>query len=94
MREQLLSVQQQTGITPKELDVPQCPTSMVYILNWFYELSSGRQNGMGLNPISWQDIRAWQEVTGERLALWELNAIKRLDSVFIETFTPPIENQG
>lgn len=88
MREQLLSVQRQTGITPKDLEVPDCPQSMVSILNIFYELSSARQSGMSLNPIAWGDIMAYCSLTETRLEKWEIDTIRALDRIFLEVFAP------
>ncbi len=88
MREQLLSVQRQTGITPKDLEVPDCPQSMVSILNIFYELSSARQNGMSANPIAWYEIKAYVELTGQWLDRWEVDTIRALDRIFLEVFAP------
>jgi hypothetical protein len=35
------------------------------------------QGGMGLIPLTWQEISAWQESSGISLATWEANAIRR-----------------
>lgn len=45
---------------------------------WFWELERSRQVGMEVNAISWNDIAAWQQVTGARPELWELSAIYRM----------------
>lgn len=39
--------------------------------------------GMGLNPISLGDIDAFVRLTGSRLAPWEVEAIERLDEVWL-----------
>ena len=38
---------------------------------------------MGEVPISWQEIKAWQELVGIELKQWELNAIKDASSAFV-----------
>jgi len=49
---------------------------------------SGRRgnNGFGPNDISYSAIKAWQDVTGEKLEPWELNAILRLDDAFLHAY--------
>lgn len=39
------------------------------------------QNGYGPNAIGWQDIAAWQAVTGQALSGWEASVIGALDAV-------------
>lgn len=38
----------------------------------------------GPNPITYQEIKAWCELTGVVLSPWEVNAIKRLDAVYMK----------
>jgi hypothetical protein len=50
--------------------------------NAFVELHEGRgSNGYGPNPITWQDLAAWQSISGVTLTAWEVSAIRALDSV-------------
>ena len=57
---------------------------MVYLFNWFLELDAGRGgNGFGLNPLSYTEIQAWAALTRVGLAPWEVETIKRVDSVRI-----------
>jgi hypothetical protein len=50
--------------------------------NAFVELHEGRgSNGYGSNPISWQDLAAWQSISGVTLTAWEVSVIRALDAV-------------
>lgn len=41
---------------------------------------------MGPLPISYQDIRAWSDVTGRWLAPWELDVVLRLDRTWLTSW--------
>lgn len=46
-------------------------------------LHSGRSmGGMGLGPLSWQDMHAFCQMTGERLSEGELEAVRVIDAEF------------
>ncbi len=71
---------------PVELqDQPELPESAVHVWDWFLDLNSGRTASMaGLNAISYLEIQAWADMTGEQLARWEVVAIKALDRAFLD----------
>lgn len=37
---------------------------------------------MGLSPVSWQEIKAWSELTETKLDLWETLSIKNLSNIY------------
>jgi len=37
---------------------------------------------MGPGPLTYEGIKAWMDVTGQRLASWEVAAVKRLDAAW------------
>jgi hypothetical protein len=39
----------------------------------------------GFQPIGWQDIKAWQELTRANLDTWELDIIIKLDNAFMSS---------
>lgn len=46
----------------------------------FEQLAAARGgNGYSLNPIGWQDMLAWQQVTGAQLTPWEAECIVCMD---------------
>lgn len=52
----------------------------------FLELHDGRTYGMsGPNPISYDIIKAWCDITGVDLSPWEVSTIKALDNLWIKT---------
>ena len=66
------------------LDLP-IPEAAAHVWGWFHELSGTRQNGMSINPINHQEIKAWSELTGIKPAAWELSAIRGIDAAQISS---------
>lgn len=83
-REYLLKVQEQTGRTPEALMGPDFPELMVHVWSAFLYLSRCRGQGFsGPQPLSYQEIKAWAELTDTPLMAWEVDAIMRIDKVFM-----------
>jgi hypothetical protein len=58
-----------------------------YVWQWYMELAVSRGAGMtGPEPIRWQEIKAWCELTGVRLEQWELRAIRAIDRAFNRSY--------
>lgn len=83
MREHLQAIAEQTGITPDELNNPEPNLAVQHLLVVFQQLSLSRQVGMALNPITYGEIVAWSQLYHTRLAMWEIDVLKRLDLVFL-----------
>ena len=45
----------------------------------FRDLDAARPSGMGLSPISYQDIAAYRALTHTPLNAWQVQLIRRLD---------------
>lgn len=84
VRQNLESVARQTGRRPEGLDGPELPPAGYQIWDWFMELNTTRQVGMGLSPITYSDMQAFFAMTGERPARWQIAAIRRLDAVVLK----------
>ena len=85
-REHLEQVERQTGHRPKALDGPDFPLLMSHVWSAFIVLNASRTMGFsGPNPISYQEIKTWKELTDTPLSSWEIEAIKRVDVVFMGT---------
>ena len=85
LREHLLVIQAQTGEMPPELENIEISTAVSHLLGFFYQLSLSRQSGMGLCPITYAEIEAWNRLFKMNLAMWEINVIKQLDVIFLNT---------
>ena len=62
-----------------ELVQPEVDRQAQYLLRWFGELSQGRQNGMGANPISWCEMEVWARMTGRHPNEWEVETLRAID---------------
>ena len=83
-REHLEQVERQTGRRPIALDGPDFPALVSHIWSAFIILSNSRTAGFsGPNPITYEQIKAWKELTETIIAPWEIEAIKRLDRVYM-----------
>ncbi len=77
---------------PKELDVPECPPVVHYIWEWFCQLSNEREYTMdGPRGINSTGIRNWAGLRRITLTAFELEAITRLDRIYL---SPPPEAPG
>lgn len=87
MRDHLIAVEKQTGITPKQLkDAVDLPLDSAYLWWYFVELHRYRDNnGMSLCRITPRNIKDWCWLTGNELDLWEKRAIMMIDNVFLNS---------
>ena len=68
------------GLEPEE----KFPSEVQHIWFAFVSLSNSRSAGFsGPNPLTYTEIKSWMELTNTPLRSWEVEAIKRLDSVYI-----------
>lgn len=77
--EALKQVEKTLKRTPDALkDAPKPPPELVDLWGFFVALKNSSDG-----PISYTEIQAYAELTGNDLAPWEVEAIKMLDQVFI-----------
>jgi hypothetical protein len=61
------------------------PIEIQYLWEWFWEMNSGRPvSQAGFLPLPATEILAWQELRDVRLAHWELDAVRVLDTFFLK----------
>ena len=83
-RQHLTEVERQSGRTPWALQGPEFPELLEHV--WAAFLLLNQTRGQGFNgplPISHQEIDAWKRMTDNKLLPWEINAVKRLDAVYL-----------
>lgn len=66
-----------------ELALPALSPAAEVTWQAFARLSARRAGGFGPAPLQWSEIRAFQDVTGIRLAPWQIEAIEVLDRLFL-----------
>jgi hypothetical protein len=69
---------------PEALDVPECPAELEYLWGYFLDMSRKRTSGaMSANPLSDEQIMAWQRRRGIRFTPLEDECIDLLDVVYL-----------
>lgn len=66
----------------KPVRLPDSPAP--YLTDWLFEIGPASATGMGDAPLSWQEMEAWQELTGIELDAWEARTLRRLSRAFID----------
>lgn len=73
-----------TGQRPPELDGPECPPPLLYLWEWFLELSAARgSGGFGPNPISYCDIADWARLYARDPQPFEVRCLVDIDREFM-----------
>lgn len=54
-----------------------------HVADWWLEIGPTVPGGMGECPLGWQDLAAWQAITGIELAAWEARAIRSMSREFV-----------
>ena len=76
-----------------ELDGPGCARELLYLLEWFGELSAARGAGVaGPNPISFAEIAAWARLTGADPSPAEVQILRRIDAAFLAALTRSVSH--
>ena len=84
VRQHLTQVAKQIKRSPEGLIGPKMPREMAYMWAMFLSLNAGRGGSEGgPNPLSYTEIKAWCDLCGEHLMVWELDILKRLDATYL-----------
>lgn len=73
-----LDQMKRNGVEPK---MP--PNPLPHLINWLIEIGITESSGMGPLPLSWREIRAWQNSVHVRLAPWEARLLRHLSVAYI-----------
>ena len=83
-RNTLEQVERQIGHTPPELQGPEFPRLVANVWSAFISLSNSRTAGFsGPNPITYEQIKAWKELTETPVSAREIGAIMSVDVVYM-----------
>jgi hypothetical protein len=77
-------VRKTLGRPPDGLVGPPFPERLAYLWSAFLSIHSGRTYGaMAPNPLSWVDIKAWNDLMSADMTEWEIGVIKALDTTWL-----------
>lgn len=71
---------------------PPLPPEVRHLWQTFLELHRTRPAGFGVSPISFTELDAWQRLKRWPLEPWEVEAIRKLDDIWIESQVDGAEN--
>ncbi|MCB2186481.1 MAG: hypothetical protein KQJ78_08695 [Deltaproteobacteria bacterium] len=75
---------EQRGLPDERLAGPHIPPAGRQAWEWFWDLSAGRgSDGGGAAPLSYREIWAWRELTGENPRPWEIALLRTMDRVYL-----------
>ena len=79
-------VEKSLGHPPEELQQPPFPDRMAHLWQVFLDLHHGRMYSMGEPcPLTYESMTAWCSLTGIELSPWDVDVVKALDRVWMET---------
>lgn len=69
------------------VDMPEItvPTIAIYLWEWFLDLHTTRTSGFSTNPITYQELKAWTDLTHSYPSPWEITVLRRMDMRYLET---------
>lgn len=83
LRVHLEKIEEKTGKTPKEMELPEFPDAAENAWDSWQELSESRPPGFsGPSAITYLEIEAYIRMTGTTLTYWEVDAIKMIDRIY------------
>ena len=83
------------GIIPKPKPGPRMPRQAQHVWEWFLELNAARTgNGFGPNPITFQELKAWADLTGRNPKPMEVHWLKTLDRLWMTENATKRESDG
>lgn len=65
--------------------IPRCPPDLLYVVEWYHAIRHRAQPAMQIGPLTWADIDAWEQRSGERLAPHELELFDIIDHELINS---------
>lgn len=78
------------GISPE----PEIADYFLHIVNWFWDLNASRSQGFdGPLPLTFSELSAWREMTGEMPSREELSIIRQMDQAYLSALAKEREDQ-
>ena len=73
----LQSVARQTRKTPKELQLPEVDSSMLHLIDYYYDIK--KQRG---EKITYTELKSFQQLMNISLSAWQVECIMNIDSIY------------
>lgn len=72
---------------PVEVQLPEIPSVLNYLLGHFFSSGQCLQTGQGLVPLTWQELKAYIELNELELCTWEANIIKKMSDAYCAEYS-------
>jgi hypothetical protein len=71
-------------IETQEIPYPELPPGAEYLVSFFHSAGIATQTGMGLIPLSWQEIQAFVRCNAHEgyITPWELSVIRKMSEAY------------
>lgn len=88
-------MQEQTGVTPKELeDCVDLPSVFNDVWHWFLMLNSSRTSSMSVNPIAFSEMQAFFDLMQINPLPWEIEILKIFDNVAMKHYSKELDKKS
>lgn len=77
-----------------ELDLPEYPHELSYLVDWYMQLDKQRSSSMGVSPLSWLEIEAWSRLLLVPIRAWEVKALVEIDGARMAVHAEAKRHQG
>lgn len=67
------------------LDLPDTDDA-AYMIALFHEAGPMSTNGMGVVPITWQEMESWLRTTERELSVWEKLTLREMSEAYVAEF--------
>lgn len=84
----LVTFRQRENLPELEYEQLGVPLYADHVWEWFWEIEQTRNAETQYQPLSFTEIAAWSQLTGEVLNPWEVRAIKFMDAARRGTLVP------
>lgn len=58
-----------------------------HLVGYLMESGIAMSNGMGLTPLTWQELESWLRVTGLPLSTWEKLMLREMSEAYVNEFS-------
>lgn len=70
---------------PSEIQLP--PTGVEYLVGHFFMSGQCLQTGQGIAPLSYQEIKAYNELTDAEMLTWEVKILKKMSDAYCSEYS-------
>jgi hypothetical protein len=74
-------------VGPAEVNLPEIDPAFSHLLAHFNSAGQAMNTGMGLCPLTWQEIRAWRQENMVEVTLWEREMLRKMSEAYCAEYS-------